>query len=88
MNSTGVSEKPSWAISLSPKIIDSTAASDKPALSRSGLPAFGSLYSGSSSGPTISSSAITGTAIRNTDPHQKYSSNRPPTSGPSAPPTE
>ena len=52
----------------------STAATDSAALSRSSLPASGSRYSGSSSGPSTSSSAITGTASRNTDPHQNYSS--------------
>ena len=31
---------------------------------------------------------ITGTAIRKTEPHQKYSRRTPPTSGPIAPPTE
>ena len=31
---------------------------------------------------------MTGTASRKTDPHQKYSSSDPPTSGPIAPPSE
>ena len=35
-----------------------------------------------------SSSTITGTASRNTEPHQKCSSSTPPTTGPSAMPTE
>ena len=35
-----------------------------------------------------SSSTITGSAGRNTEPHQKYSSSRPPTSGPTAAPAE
>src|SRR4029453_4362942 len=52
------------------------------------FPAFGSRYSGRRIGPTISSSAITGTLIRNTDPHQKYWSIAPPNSGPIAPPRE
>lgn len=33
-------------------------------------------------------SSTTGTLIRNTDPHQKYSSSRPPTTGPMAAPPE
>jgi hypothetical protein len=36
----------------------------------------------------MSSSAITGTASRKTDPHQKRSSSTPPSTGPSAPPAE
>jgi hypothetical protein len=47
-----------------------------------------SRYSGSSSGPATSSRAITGTASRNTDPHQKNSSSNPPSRGPTAPPAE
>ena len=55
---------------------------------RSSRPGSGSRYSGSSRGPTTSSSTITGTASRNTEPHQKLSSSTPPTSGPIAAPTE
>ena len=66
----------------------STANKDRATLTRSMRPAFGSLYSGSSDGPTINSSAITGKASRNTEPHQKNSSRTPPTSGPIALPTE
>ena len=51
-------------------------------------PAAGSRYSGSRLGPTSSSSAITGIASRNTEPHQKNSSIAPPISGPIAPPSE
>jgi hypothetical protein len=54
----------------------------------SSRPAWGSRNSGSSIGPSTSSSPITGTATRNTDPHQNHSSSSPPTSGPTAPPTE
>ena len=66
----------------------STAASDRPALDQVEAPALGSRYSGSSIGPTTSSSTMTGTPIRNTEPHQKYSSSTPPSSGPIAPPAE
>ena len=52
------------------------------------MPASGSRNSGSSTGPTSSSNTITGTAGRNTEPHQKCSSSAPPTSGPIAAPTE
>ena len=58
------------------------------ALIRSSLPASGSRYSGSSRGPTTSSSPITGSAGRNTEPHQKRSSSSPPISGPIAAPAE
>src|SRR5688572_4892029 len=51
-------------------------------------PAFSSRYSGKSDGATASSSTITGTAIRNTDPHQNQLSSKPPISGPIAPPAE
>ena len=66
----------------------STATTDKAALTRSSRPARGSRNSGSSSGPSTSSSVITGTASRNTEPHQNHSSSTPPTSGPTAPPAE
>ena len=48
----------------------------------------GSRYSGSKIGPATSSSAITGTASRKTEPQWKYCSITPPSSGPIAPPTE
>ncbi|SKZ34000.1 Uncharacterised protein [Mycobacteroides abscessus subsp. abscessus] len=41
---------------------------------------------GRSRGATTSSTAITGTLIKNTDPHQKCSSSRPETIGPTATP--
>ena len=66
----------------------STETTERPALTRSRRPASGSRYSGSSLGPSASSRSITGTAIRNTEPHQKNSSSTPPSRGPSAAPTE
>jgi hypothetical protein len=66
----------------------STAATDRAALARSSRLARGSRNSGSSSGPSTRSRAITGTASRNTEPHQNHSSSIPPISGPIAPPTE
>ena len=66
----------------------STAASDSPALGRSSRPGWGFLNSGSSIGPSTSSSAMTGTASRNTEPHQNHLSSTPPSSGPIAPPAE
>src|SRR6266496_4958688 len=68
--------------------MDSTAASDRTMLGRSSWPGLGSRNSGSSLGPTASSTAITGTASRNTDPHQNHCSSIPPSSGPTAPPAE
>jgi hypothetical protein len=64
------------------------ATSDSTALATSSRPASGSRNSGSNTGPSTSSSSITGTAIRKTEPHQKYSSSAPPTSGPIAAPAE
>src|SRR5207244_394980 len=58
------------------------------ALNRSSRPAWGSRNSGRRIGPSTSRSSITGTPIRNTEPHQKYCSSTPPSSGPIAPPTE
>ncbi len=73
---------------MSAKITASTAPSESAALTRSSRPASGSRDSGSSRGPSTSSSAITGTPIRNTEPHQNSSSSAPPTSGPIAAPAE
>lgn len=78
----------SAAICFTPKITARTATSDIPALGISNRPGAGSRNSGSSRGAMTSSTAITGTASRNTDPHQRYSSMNPPTSGPIAAPTE
>ncbi len=66
----------------------STATSDMAALTRSSRPASGSRYSGSTIGPSTSSSAITGRASRKTEPHQKFSSRIPPSTGPIALPAE
>jgi hypothetical protein len=78
----------SWAICFSPKITDRIATSEIAALVRSSRPAFGSRNSGSSLGPSTSNSAITGTASRKTEPHQKCSSSSPPATGPTALPAE
>ena len=69
-------------------MVASTASSDSAALTRSMRPAFSSRYSGNRNGATASRSTITGTAIRNTEPHQNQVSSRPPISGPIAPPAE
>jgi hypothetical protein len=65
---------------------ESTAARDITALVTSARPAFGSRNSGRSRGPSSRSTAITGTLIRKTEPHQKFSSSRPPVSSPIGPP--
>src|SRR4029450_13316186 len=51
-------------------------------------PAVGARAPGRRLGPTMRSNAITGTLMRNTDPHQKYWSMTPPNNGPIAPPRE
>ena len=66
----------------------STPTSESAALTRSRRPAPGSRYSGNSAGPSSSRASIAGTAIRNTDPHQKRSSSAPPSTGPTAVPAE
>ncbi len=70
-----------------PKINNNTAQMHSNALVRSRRPACSSRNSGNSQGPTSSNSTITGTASRNTEPHQKNASMTPPTSGPIALPT-
>ena len=62
----------------------STVASDKPELTRSNLALPGRRYSGSSTGPSASSSSIAGMLMRKTDPHQKCSSRMPESTGPTA----
>ncbi|GAA0239834.1 hypothetical protein GCM10009527_040620 [Actinomadura nitritigenes] len=61
---------------------------DSAALGRSHGPGDGSFDSGSSRAPATTSTAITGRLIRKTEPHQKRSSSRPPTRGPTAAPAE
>ncbi len=51
---------------------------------RSGFPG----WSGINSTPTSNASSTIGTLIRNAEPHQKCSSNKPPTTGPNAAPPE
>ena len=65
-----------------------TEANESAALARSSRPGAGSLYSGRSRGPIASSSTITGTASRKTEPQGKRSRSTPPTSGPIAAPAE
>lgn len=62
------------------------ASSDNTTLAGSILPAAGFLNSGSTFGPTTRRMTMTGTPIRNTEPHQKNSSSPPPMIGPSAVP--
>jgi len=88
MEETASTEIPFWASSFMPNTTVSTATSSRAALAGSSRPASGARYSGSTRGPSSSSSAITGTASRNTEPHQKRSSSTPPSSGPTAPPAE
>ena len=51
-------------------------------------PGFGSFDSGTVMGARARNGTSTGTAMRNTDPHQKWLSRSPPTMGPSAAPAE
>ncbi len=78
--------RPPSAISVSPYTTGKIAARDRPTLRKSGRPAAAFRYSGSRTGAAASKTAITGTASRNTAPHQKTCSSAPPTSGPIAPP--
>jgi hypothetical protein len=88
MTTMGTVLTPFWAISVKPKMTARTAAIDMTALSGSSRPASGSLYSGSTRGPRRRSAAITGSARRNTEPHQKNSRRIPPRTGPTALPAE
>src|SRR5699024_10060334 len=63
------------------------AAKDRATLAASIRAGAGLRYSGTSRGATISSTTMTGTLIRNPDPHQRAPSSTPPTTGPSAIPT-
>ena len=60
---------------------------DISAPARSGRSAAGLFDSGTNRSPNARPSAAMGTLIRNTDPHQKRASSRPPTIGPSAMPS-
>ena len=84
----GNGAKPPCAISFSPKTTARMATSDIATLPRSIGRAFGSRYSGRVRGPRMSSSPMTGTPMRNTEPHQKNSRSTPPRTGPMAPPAE
>ncbi len=61
-------------------------AIDRPALMRSNRPGLGSFDSGIRIGPSTTSAIMTGMLIKKTEPHQKCSSNQPPTKGPAAVP--
>ena len=62
------------------------ASIDRPLEIRSNRPGLGLRDSGSNHAPRPMTSAMTGRLIRNTEPHQKFSSSAPPTRGPSAMP--
>lgn len=82
----GTACQPLRASSFRPYTRGRIAARDRPTLGRSIRPAPASRNSGRSTGPSTSSSTIAGTPSRNTDPHQKWSSMTPATSGPRAAP--
>ena len=69
-----------------PNTIGAIVISDSRMLGTSTGPGAGSFDSRTSSGVSTSSGMRTGTASRNTEPHQKCSMSRPPTIGPSADP--
>ena len=86
-STAGVSASSSAAV-LTAQTTGRIAAKDPSTLSRS-RPATRRLrYSGTRRGASSTSTTITGTFTRNTEPHQKYSSSSPPTIGPSAIPPE
>src|SRR3569833_621809 len=76
------------ASSLMPYVTGSIVTSNKITLAKSNFAVPGSLNSGSSNGPTIKNRSITGTLIKKTEPHQKWFSRKPPTTGPSIVPVE
>jgi hypothetical protein len=69
-------------------MIGMIAAKERTALVRSIRPAERSRNSGNSTGAKTSTTAITKTLTRKTEPHQKYSRRAPPTRGPRAIPAE
>src|SRR3954468_732660 len=69
-------------------MIGSTEQADNRGLSQSIEVRCSERNSGNSNGPSSSSSAMTGTPIKNADPHQKRSSRSPPATGPMAAPVE
>jgi hypothetical protein len=75
---------PSAAVSLTAHTAGTTAPSESTTLAGSTGSGSTAVCSGSRNGPTSSSSTITGTPIRKTEPHQNCSSSTPPTSGPIA----
>ena len=83
-----VAPQPSRARCLMPKTIGRMPAIARPTLTRSSRPASGVRYSGSRRRPSTRTPAITGTAGRNTELHEKCSSKTPPTRGPIAAPEE
>jgi len=75
---TGEIPKPFCAACLSPKMMASRATSDKRHSTGPGGPLPGCETPAKRAGPSASSRPITGSASRNTEPHQKYSMSRPP----------
>jgi hypothetical protein len=64
----------------------SSPTTDSGTLTQSSRPGAGLRDSGSTTAPTASTTVITGTLIRKTEPHQNRSSSSPPTTGPNAKP--
>ncbi len=85
--STGAEVHPRPGASMTAHSVMVSPAMDRPEPTRSGGRATGSLESGSSGTDSSSASTTIGTLTRNTEPHQKCASSRPPTIGPSARPT-
>jgi hypothetical protein len=77
MTATETHTRPPSAIRLIPEITARAATRDNAALIGSRRPGFGSRYSGRSRGPTASNSSMTGTLMRNTEPHPEVLEQQP-----------
>ena len=80
--------RPCTVTSLTAYTTATMPTSESATLTRSQGPGFGLRDSGSSLMPTTTSTAMTGRLIRKTEPHQKCSSRKPPTTGPTAAPAD
>ena len=84
---TRADDQPRTGASISDQSTRPSPAIDSSPPARSGAAAAGFLESGTSGTAHAKPAAAIGTLIRNTDPHQKCASSRPPMMGPSAMPT-
>src|SRR5947199_10655498 len=76
------SVQPCEGASMIPKTSETSPTIDRTAPTGSSTGAEGSLELGTINRPAMSAKITTGTLTRNTEPHQKWVSSQPPTTGP------